>query len=54
MLPVVVFVDWADIVNNGLEDEVLLNAVLRVVVCVPVIVFVEVADNVAKFVALGD
>ena len=53
-LPVVVFVDWEDSVNCGLEEDVLLTVELRVDVSVLVVVFVEVPDNVAKFVALGD
>jgi hypothetical protein len=53
-LPVIVCVDFVVTVNNGLDDAVLLNAVLRVVVWVLVIVFVDVADNVPKFVAATD
>ena len=53
-LPVVVFVDCDDPVNCGLEELVLLTVELRVDVCVLVVVFVEVPDNVPKFVGRKD
>jgi hypothetical protein len=53
-LPVIVCVNFAVIVNCGLEEGVLLTPVLRVTVCVLVIVFVEVPDSVPTFVCFGD
>jgi hypothetical protein len=53
-LPVIVFVICAEAVIFGDEDDVLLTVELRVVVCVLVIVFVEVADKVVKRVGCGD
>jgi hypothetical protein len=53
-LPVIVFVTCEEAVICGLEVDVLLTIELRVVVCVLVIVFVEVADKVVKRVGCGD
>ena len=54
VLPVVVLVDCDDSVNCGLEELVLLTVELRVDVSVLVVVFVEVPDNVPKFVGRED